>query len=39
MSATVVATKVRVWRAWRAVYGAAKRDPLIAELLGTDKGG
>jgi len=38
MSATVAATKVRVWRAWKAVHGAARRDPLIAELLGTDKG-
>ncbi len=33
MGASLVATKVRVWRAWRAVHRAAARDPLIAELL------
>jgi RNA polymerase sigma-70 factor (ECF subfamily) len=38
MSATVVATKVRVWRAWRALQQAAERDPLIADLLGTSTG-
>ncbi len=35
MNATVVATKVRVWRAWRGIQQAAERDPLIADLLGT----
>ncbi len=39
MTASVVATKVRVWRAWRAIQQAAERDPLIADLLGTGKGG
>lgn len=39
MTASVVATKVRVWRAWRALQHAAERDPLIADLLGTGKGG
>jgi DNA-directed RNA polymerase specialized sigma24 family protein len=39
MKATVVATKVRVWRARRAVEHAARRDPLMAELLGVAKGG
>ncbi len=38
MNATVVATKVRVWRAWRALQQAAERDPLIADLLGTSTG-
>ncbi len=33
MNASVVATKVRVWRAWRAIQRAAGRDPLIADLL------
>jgi RNA polymerase sigma-70 factor (ECF subfamily) len=39
MNATVVATKVRVWRARRAVEHAARRDPLMADLLGMAKGG
>jgi RNA polymerase sigma-70 factor (ECF subfamily) len=34
MDATVVATKVRVWRAWAAIRRAASNDPLIADLLG-----
>jgi RNA polymerase sigma-70 factor (ECF subfamily) len=34
MSASVVATKVRIWRTWRALHRAAARDPLIFELLG-----
>ncbi len=38
MTASVVATKVRVWRAWRAIQQAAERDPLIADLLGTGSG-
>jgi RNA polymerase sigma-70 factor (ECF subfamily) len=38
MDASVVATKVRVWRAWRAIQRAAERDPLIADLLGTETG-
>ncbi len=33
MDASVVATKVRIWRAWRALRSAAGRDPLIAGLL------
>ena len=33
MEATVVATKVRIWRAWRALHKAARREPLIADLL------
>jgi RNA polymerase sigma-70 factor (ECF subfamily) len=33
MDASVVATKVRVWRAWRALRKAGERDPLIGELL------
>jgi RNA polymerase sigma-70 factor (ECF subfamily) len=33
MEATVVATKVRIWRAWRAIRSAAAHDPLIADLL------
>ncbi len=33
MDASVVATKVRVWRAWRALRRAGGRDPLIADLL------
>jgi RNA polymerase sigma-70 factor (ECF subfamily) len=33
MDATVVATKVRIWRAWRALHKAGRRDPLIADLL------
>jgi RNA polymerase sigma-70 factor (ECF subfamily) len=33
MEATVVATKVRIWRAWRAIRAAAVRDPLISDLL------
>jgi RNA polymerase sigma-70 factor (ECF subfamily) len=33
MEASVVATKVRIWRAWRVLRRAARRDPLIADLL------
>jgi RNA polymerase sigma-70 factor (ECF subfamily) len=33
MQASVVATKVRIWRAWRAIRRAAQRDPLISDLL------
>jgi hypothetical protein len=33
MNASVVATKVRIWRAWRALRQAARRDPLIGDLL------
>ncbi len=33
MNATIVATKVRIWRAWRALRTAASRDPLIFDLL------
>jgi RNA polymerase sigma-70 factor, ECF subfamily len=33
MDASIVATKVRIWRAWRALRQAAKRDPLIGDLL------
>jgi RNA polymerase sigma-70 factor (ECF subfamily) len=33
MNATTVATKVRIWRAWRAVRKAATKDPLIFDLL------
>jgi RNA polymerase sigma-70 factor, ECF subfamily len=33
MEASVVATKVRIWRAWHAIRRAAQRDPLIADLL------
>jgi RNA polymerase sigma-70 factor (ECF subfamily) len=33
MDASVVATKVRIWRAWRVLKRAGERDPLIAELL------
>jgi RNA polymerase sigma-70 factor (ECF subfamily) len=33
MDASVVATKVRIWRAWRALRRAADRDPLIADLM------
>jgi RNA polymerase sigma-70 factor, ECF subfamily len=33
MDASAVATKVRIWRAWRAIRRAAQHDPLIAELL------
>lgn len=33
MEATVVATKVRIWRAWRAVRRAAGHDSLIDGLL------
>jgi RNA polymerase sigma-70 factor, ECF subfamily len=33
MNATIVATKVRIWRAWRAIRAAANRDPLIFDLL------
>jgi RNA polymerase sigma-70 factor, ECF subfamily len=33
MDASVVATKVRVWRAWRVLRRAGARDPLIADLL------
>jgi RNA polymerase sigma-70 factor (ECF subfamily) len=37
MNATVVATKVRIWRAWRAVRKAATRDPLIFDLLSAEE--
>jgi RNA polymerase sigma-70 factor (ECF subfamily) len=33
MTATVVATKVRIWRTWRALHRAAARDPLLADLV------
>lgn len=33
MDASLVATKVRIWRAWRALRFAAGKDPLIANLL------
>ncbi|HEX3770788.1 MAG TPA: sigma-70 family RNA polymerase sigma factor [Polyangiaceae bacterium] len=33
MDASVVATKVRIWRAWRVLRRAGERDPLIADLL------
>jgi RNA polymerase sigma-70 factor, ECF subfamily len=33
MVASVVATKVRIWRAWRAIHRAAQHDPLISDLL------
>jgi RNA polymerase sigma-70 factor, ECF subfamily len=33
MEASVVATKVRIWRAWRAIRKAGQRDTLIADLL------
>ena len=33
MEASVVATKVRIWRAWRAIRRAAQHDPLISDLL------
>jgi RNA polymerase sigma-70 factor, ECF subfamily len=33
MEASAVATKVRIWRAWRAVRRAAKRDALVSDLL------
>jgi RNA polymerase sigma-70 factor (ECF subfamily) len=33
MEASVVATKVRIWRAWRAIRKAAQRDALISDLL------
>jgi RNA polymerase sigma-70 factor (ECF subfamily) len=33
MEASVVATKVRIWRAWHALRRAAAHDPLIADLL------
>jgi RNA polymerase sigma-70 factor (ECF subfamily) len=36
MTATVVATKVRVWRAWGAVRKAASRDPLLGTLVTPD---
>jgi RNA polymerase sigma-70 factor (ECF subfamily) len=33
MDATVVATKVRVWRARRAIEDRARRDPVLAEYV------
>jgi RNA polymerase sigma-70 factor (ECF subfamily) len=33
MDASAVATKVRVWRAWRALRKVARHDPLVADLL------
>ena len=33
MEASVVATKVRIWRAWRAIRKAAQHDTLISDLL------
>jgi RNA polymerase sigma-70 factor (ECF subfamily) len=36
MQASLVATKTRVWRARRAIEKRAKRDPLLAEFLGSD---
>jgi hypothetical protein len=32
-NASVVATKVRIWRTWRALERAARRDPLLRDLL------
>lgn len=32
-NASVVATKVRIWRTWRALERAARRDPLLHDLL------
>jgi RNA polymerase sigma-70 factor (ECF subfamily) len=32
-SASVVATKVRIWRTWRALERATRRDPLLGDLL------
>ena len=32
-NASVVATKVRIWRTWRALERAARRDPLLCDLL------
>jgi len=37
MDASVVATKVRVWRAWGAIRRAASNDPLLADLIGTGR--
>jgi RNA polymerase sigma-70 factor (ECF subfamily) len=39
MDASVVATKVRVWRAWGAIRRAASNDPLVAELIGMGRHG
>jgi RNA polymerase sigma-70 factor, ECF subfamily len=33
MEASPVATKVRIWRAWRAIRRAAQHDPLLLDLL------
>jgi len=33
MEVSLVATKVRIWRAWRAIRRAAQHDPLISDLL------
>lgn len=38
MDASVVATKVRVWRARRAIEERARRDPFLADFV-TDEGG
>nr|MBP8809033.1 RNA polymerase sigma factor [Kofleriaceae bacterium] len=37
-SATVTATKLRVWRARRALDAAARRDPVLREFLADDRG-
>lgn len=37
-SATLTATKLRVWRARRALDAAARRDPVLREFLADDRG-
>jgi RNA polymerase sigma-70 factor, ECF subfamily len=37
MDASIVATKVRIWRAWRALRSAGEADPLIRDLLNDDE--
>ncbi|MBP6633693.1 MAG: RNA polymerase sigma factor [Kofleriaceae bacterium] len=39
VSASVTATKLRVWRARRAVEAAAAADPVLREFLADDRGG
>jgi RNA polymerase sigma-70 factor (ECF subfamily) len=39
MQASVVATKVRIWRAWRAIRSAAARDPILSDLLSAGEPG
>jgi RNA polymerase sigma-70 factor (ECF subfamily) len=38
MSASLVTTKLRVWRARRQIEARARRDPLLAEFLGDSAG-